>query len=55
MTPAVAAVSRKALVLSAARLIDTAGVTEPELPTMTGNRESEVYAAIGISSRLRFF
>lgn len=35
-------VSRKALVLSAAKLIDTDGVTDPELPTITGNRESEV-------------
>ena len=42
VTPALASVSRKALVLSADKLIDTDGVTAPELPTMTGNRESEV-------------
>ena len=31
-----------AAVASAAKLIDTDGVTAPELPTMTGNRESDV-------------
>ena len=52
VTPATAAARLNGFPASPARLIDTAGVDATELPTITGKRESEVYAEIGISSRL---